>query len=447
MLEGAISAAGGGIHRVVLPPQSLKDGSVTLRVVVFNVGKVTVKGAEFHDDDNVRRSLPALREGEPPDMPVLLGAIDLINRLPAKQVKLGFRASDVQADAVDVDVIVDDSKPVSLFGFLANTGTAGTGPLRLTVGAEHANLWNLDHVGSFSYTNAPGHAGLVKQWGLGYTLPMYPWQGSFSAYFIRSNVNTGTVFDVFDVSGRGDFAGIRYTQQLPRAGKLSHRASVGIDDKLFDNTILFGGVNLGQDSRSRPITLEYAGNYYGDGWLGDFYVSWVRNTASGGGNNKAAYAANRAGADPHFSLVRAGGSARVGIFGDWSLRGTVDSQYANEPLIPGEQFGAGGANSVRGFDEREIAADNGVTASVELWTPPLGDTPASALVFVDGARLTNKGAGAAQSRREGLLSVGVGMRLTVGEYVSVSADIAQVLNGVTGGENDAHGHIGVLVRY
>ena len=66
-LEQAIGDAGIAFQRVVLPPQSLQDGTVVLRVAVFTVAHVEVHGAQHHSEENIRRSVPALREGETPD--------------------------------------------------------------------------------------------------------------------------------------------------------------------------------------------------------------------------------------------------------------------------------------------------------------------------------------------------------------------------------------------
>ncbi len=39
--------------------------------------------------------------------------------------------------------------------------------------------------------------------------------------------------------------------------------------------------------------------------------------------------------------------------------------------MPGEQFGIGGASSVRGYEEREITGDRGIAAALELVSPEL----------------------------------------------------------------------------
>jgi hemolysin activation/secretion protein len=48
----------------------------------------------------------------------------------------------------------------------------------------------------------------------------------------------------------------------------------------------------------------------------------------------------------------------------------ANGQWASEPLISSEQFGAGGVNSVRGYHEGEVFGDNGWHFSIEQQTPP-----------------------------------------------------------------------------
>ena len=59
-LEAAIQGAGIAFQRVVLPPQSLQDGVVVVRVAVFRVAQIEVRGAQHHSEANVRRTLPSL---------------------------------------------------------------------------------------------------------------------------------------------------------------------------------------------------------------------------------------------------------------------------------------------------------------------------------------------------------------------------------------------------
>lgn len=71
---------------------------------------------------------------------------------------------------------------------------------------------------------------------------------------------------------------------------------------------------------------------------------------------------------------------------NWTTLVRGDGQWASEPLISSEQFGAGGVNSVRGYHEGEVFGDAGWHVSFEEQTPPhvIG-------TIYDGAPLTIRG--------------------------------------------------------
>jgi hemolysin activation/secretion protein len=56
--------------------------------------------------------------------------------------------------------------------------------------------------------------------------------------------------------------------------------------------------------------------------------------------------------------------------GDWVTQFRADGQWASEPLISNEQFGAGGVNSVRGYHEGQVFGDTGWHVTLEQQTPP-----------------------------------------------------------------------------
>ena len=55
---------------------------------------------------------------------------------------------------------------------------------------------------------------------------------------------------------------------------------------------------------------------------------------------------------------------------NWVTIFRADGQWSSEPLISNEQFGAGGVNSVRGYQEGEVFGDTGWHVTIEQQTPP-----------------------------------------------------------------------------
>jgi hemolysin activation/secretion protein len=84
----------------------------------------------------------------------------------------------------------------------------------------------------------------------------------------------------------------------------------------------------------------------------------------------------------------------ITIHSNWMTTIHANGQWASEPLISNEQFGAGGVNSVRGYHEGEVFGDSGWHASIEQATPPhvvglvYGDVPLTirGVIYMDYAR-------------------------------------------------------------
>ena len=72
----------------------------------------------------------------------------------------------------------------------------------------------------------------------------------------------------------------------------------------------------------------------------------------------------------HWVILTPSLSRDINIHENWILSLRADGQWASEPLISNEQFGAGGIASVRGYHEGEIFGDTGWHVSVEQKTPP-----------------------------------------------------------------------------
>ena len=119
---------------------------------------------------------------------------------------------------------------------------------------------------------------------------------------------------------------------------------------------------------------------------------------------------------------------------DWQLRAAVDGQYTRDALVSGEQFGIGGQDSVRGFDERELSNDIGNRATFELQTPNFGErlgagVIARALVFLDHGWLRRNQALPGEAVRNHISSVGVGLRLSLPPSWNLRVDAAHVTLG------------------
>jgi hemolysin activation/secretion protein len=156
---------------------------------------------------------------------------------------------------------------------------------------------------------------------------------------------------------------------------------------------------------------------------------------------------SRIGADPQF------GYGQLLLQRSTILTKTLTSvargfvQIASGNLVPSEQFSVGGANTVRGYEERIITGDSGYSFTHELHQrlpsialpKRLPKLDPSAVFFWDYGRTIIKepligyqnGVEVYHERKSNYLaSVGVGLRAVVGTYFNASVDYARQLEEV-----------------
>lgn len=72
----------------------------------------------------------------------------------------------------------------------------------------------------------------------------------------------------------------------------------------------------------------------------------------------------------HWVVLNPSFSRTFQLFTNWITTFRADGQWASEPLISNEQFGAGGVNSIRGYQEGQVFGDTGWRVTLEQQTPP-----------------------------------------------------------------------------
>jgi hemolysin activation/secretion protein len=424
-LEAALRQKGFGLHRVSLPPQEVGD-IVSLVIVRFTVSKVHIEGREIYDEGNVRRTLPELKEGESPNFRTLAIQTAIANENPNKQVQVGLREAD-EPDKIDATITVKEARPWTFAASLSNAGSEASGRDRLTLSGGHTNLFNRDHQFVGAYTTSLERVKDVKQLGLSYKIPLYAQGGVIGASFTRSDVvgNFGT----FTSTGAGHTLGVNYTIYLaPEGGRRSY-VTFGLDDKVFDATVVSGTV-FGTDRRSRPVSVGYTARTESDASVWGYNVDFAINTGGGRNNDLASYQTE----DParidtvRWKAVHGGLHYTAPLATTWLWSARAQYQYSPDVLISGEQFGIGGLGSVRGTKiDRPMTGDKGIVGSLEVTTPELA-TGLRLLGFLDAGWLGNNKADRPEKpSSDHLASAGLGLRY-VKEPYSVTADYGRLLN-------------------
>ena len=427
-LEASMKEKGFALHRVGLPAQDVGP-TIKLNVVKFVIGKVVIDGSQRYSEENVRNSLPELIEGTSPNFRTLAVQTAIANESPGKRVQVALKAAD-QPDKIDARIILQEGSPWMMSAALSNAGNEATGNDRLTLSAGHANLWDKDHQLSAAYTTSLERPSAVQQLGLSYRLPLYRLGGVLGFTYTQSDVAGN--FGAFTSTGAGKTMGANYNLYLQPDGGYRGYVAFGLDDKQFDVTQINGVPLPGQVlRRSRPLSVGYNARIETDATVWGYNTDVVLNLGGGSGNDVSAYRTeDQRISTAQWRALRGGGYFTTSVSDGWLLSVRGQFQFSPDALISGEQFGLGGASSVRGTSERPLSGDSGALLTGEVSTPEW-IAGMRLLGFVDSGWLSNNNPnGNPKPANDSLSSVGVGLRYSTPQY-SLTADFGHVLSGTT----------------
>jgi hemolysin activation/secretion protein len=458
-VERAYSESGFSAVQVVLPEQELELGEIRFQVVEAKVGRVIVEGNKHFSDDNVRASVPSLIPGSAPNINEIARNLRVANESPSKQSTVLLRSGSEEA-TVDAVVRVVDENPVKYSVTMDNTGNTQTGRLRVGLGFQHGNSNGGDGVITMQYIYAPytdhlNDAGEPHEFspvpnrrvtivGFGYRIPLYAIGDSLDFTAGYSNVDSGTVQGIFNITGAGTIFGSRYTRNLDRIGDYDHRWQFSLDYRSYDNKGVTAvgdptSTQLIPDVTVHPFTPIYSGVYRQQDSETGFLAGVSLNIPGGNDGGDATFCASRNNgigqcADARYTIWRWGVNHNRALPEDWQLRFAMNGQATDDMLVTGEQFGIGGMDSVRGFLEREVTADYGFRGTTEVYTPDFGGTfglggvRSRALAFVDWGGVYRVNPAPGEIHRQHIASAGFGVRVAHSTNFALRADVAMVWN-------------------
>ncbi|OYW44771.1 MAG: hypothetical protein B7Z08_06165 [Sphingomonadales bacterium 32-68-7] len=392
-LEEAYRQRGYQTVVVEVPQQDVSSGVVELAVVEGRIGNVRVVGADYVLPSEVRGSIPSLRKGNVPSVPLLQQELTQSNGRATRTITPEFRAG-IAPGTVDVDLIVDDKRPWGVSAELSDQYNRSTERLRASVAARYDNLWQAGHSANAAFQFAPEAPDQVQAISGSYYAPLGYSRTSLLAYAVNSNTDVATVGGLA-VIGNGLTLGGRLIRTLGGsppgvvqslmfgADYKDYLDQIGLTDPATGELLTFD-----TPVTYLPFSTQYRWITVRDGMSAEFSLGATfafdglvgRQWQFGGipadpfDPDSRAVPGKRENSQASFLYFT--GSARVeeklGERLDAKL--ALDWQLATSPLISNEQFVLGGLASVRGYREAEALGDSGARASFELgYRPPVGD--------------------------------------------------------------------------
>ena len=416
---------------VTLPEQHITDGIVELVVSQSVLGEVKVKGTSWSKPEAIAdmiRQTP----GEPIDERALIEQVGFVGRHPFREAEVIY-APGQEPLTTDVEVIVKDSKPVRVYLGSENTGLRQISRWRNFLGINWGNVFGTGDILSFQCAAAPNPK-RFRAYTFNYT-HLFSTRQIIQLFGGYAHAHSEPIENIARTTGYSLQVSSRYDLPLDSGVKWRHGLIFGTDFKRMNSNLEFTTLDIADEHHNVNLTQLLVG-YTGGLERSKVQFEWTLDViASPGGwlpdQKNSDYGALRPGAHPTYALSHVDLSALIVLPANFQLLTSVRSQGTLRALLPSEQIGIGGHDSVRGYEEREFTADMGIITNVELKSPPMKLIRSKPtwrdalhmLIFFDHGAGRNHRIVPGLPKARYLMSAGPGMRYTIGEHFSVRFDV------------------------
>lgn len=409
----------------LIPPQSLGGGVVKIQVVEGSLEAINITGTKKLYPRYIRDRI-AVRVGKPLNQQQLLSALQLLQLNPLIQNLSAELATGSRPGTNILEVNVTEAQTAHIQLLTDNGRSPSVGSFRRQVQANEANLLGLGDNLSVAYSNTDGSNSLDTS----YTLPLNPRDGTLSFNYGTSASNViERPFNELDINASSRY--YELTLRQPVIQTPSQEFALGLTaarretDALFLEGLQIPFPSPGADERGRTRVSAL-----------QFFQEWTARNSNQAIAARSQFSLgigaldstiNETEPDSRFFSWRGQAQWVRLLAADTLLLVRTNVQLADRALVPLEQFGLGGINSVRGYRQDALLTDNGAFTSVELRLPIYRRRRQRLLVqlvpFVDlGTTWNNSSKVANTSESNTLASLGVGLRCQLGDYFTARLD-------------------------
>ncbi|MEG3884384.1 ShlB/FhaC/HecB family hemolysin secretion/activation protein [Microcoleus sp. herbarium19] len=394
----------------LIEPQTLSGSVVRISVLEGKLESINVVGTRRLNSNYIRSRLALATRG-PLNEQRLRSALQLLQQSGqianiSAQLQAGSRAG--------FNLLLVRVKEASTFQagiFTDNSRSPSVGSWRRGIQISEANLLGLGDSASLIYTNTQGSNAV----DLSYALPVNSRSGTVSFGLSRSKSNiVESPFDALDIEASSRTYELTYRQPIVQTPRTEIAIGIGAGRRESDTSLLGEDFPLSPGADARGRTRVSALRLFQDfTQRGERDVLAARSQFSLG---VGAFGATASSSEPDGQFLAWRGQLQyVRLLAPETLLVVrSDVQLAGGELLAIEQFGLGGPDTVRGYRQDVLLADNGIFALAELRYPiwRTGDkkgilhlTP-----FVDFGNVWTAGGRVADQEANSLLSAGLGLR-------------------------------------
>jgi hemolysin activation/secretion protein len=456
------------ISQAILPAQTVAGGVVRIQVVEGFVNRLSVGGGAANQQKIAQRYFAPVPADRPLRLTTLERSVllsrDTFGSVYGDSVETVLEPSPDTFGAADLNVLITP-QPITSFLSVDNRGSRVYGALTVGAGTRSYNLLGLNERLDGLIAFAPEGRSLGFG-SLEFEAPIAPLLGTFldgarlrmEANLSRGNPDlskTGSPDSLTSITKEQE-ATIGLTVPFIRTRSQNLFGSLGLTGRYSKTDTSFSGdtvpeedrlaildVGLSWDVADRfgGVNLVYGGLRQGLD-IGDTYVS-AQGPAAG---------------EPDFTLIK-GTLSRLQSLGQspWSLYGELIWQYTDDVLPSSERFFLGGSTIGRGFAPGNTSGDSGYGVRLELrrYIDYQDDeTPLDAIelyAYADYGRAFDQTVARDGMETEDLGSVGIGARIDLRSWLSLTPEIARQTKGTANdtrsGDLETRYFLGAVARF
>lgn len=344
---------------VIVPPQTISDGTLTLRVIEGYIDRVSLQTGK-----GVGASLRArlaeigenIRASRPTQAAVLERYLLIANDFPGIELRSVLSPSP-ERGAADLTLIAT-VKQFEGFTSVDNYGSKYLGPGQLSVGVTGNQLlgvndqWRVIGVGTGNTDMSYGqfdYSQVLSSEGL-----------KVSATVSRGSTQPGDILKPYDIRGMADTAALSMSSPLLRTRNQSVFARAAYEHSDI-NTDVLGTRTVEDKIRALRLGLNWRVLDQLDG-----YNALDVNFSQGlGGTSEADLLKSRVGASGIFNKLMFDYERSQFIAPTIDVTVGLGGQWANTPLLSSEQYALGGRRFGRAYEPAELVGERALAFRVE----------------------------------------------------------------------------------
>ncbi|MBN3943659.1 MAG: ShlB/FhaC/HecB family hemolysin secretion/activation protein [Nostoc sp.] len=410
----------------LIPPQKFQSHVVKIQVVEGKLEDIQVTGTRRLNPNYVRNRL-AIATSPPLNRQRLLEALQLLQLNPLiKNVTAELSAGSRTGTSL-LEVKISEAKTFSGQIVLDNGRSPSVGSFRRGLRLNEANLLGFGDGLSLGYTNTDGS----NSFDASYTLPLNPRNGTLTFNYGTTSSNViEPPFDFLDIESASRYYELTFRQPIIQTptqelalGLTASRRESDISSFLQREGVPASELSPGADDEGRTKVSALR-----------FFQEWTsRNSREvialrsqfSLGIDVLNATVNQDAPDSRFFAWQGQAQWARLLAPETLLLLRLNTQLASTKLLPIEQFGIGGQDSIRGYRQDYLLTDNGTFVSAEVQVPilrlPQIDSTLQVVPFVDFGVGWNS-SGEDNPDHNTLAAVGLGLRWAQGDRFTVRLD-------------------------